>query len=220
MPWKLITLREADLNGQCLEEPLSLLLAEGKILRGREGNNLLVHACRTNSLFFLFLFLSLFPFFLLSFLSFLFPCFLFCDPSQVVVTVVLSFFFLVIPPFSPSPLRTTRASFYSAYRGQILLFQPLTTFVWSGCTCQPPLDRLCVTPHHQTNRTILFVSLSCYGVVSLSLSFMACTQWLQLSFARLDGVSSQQDTSPKKALVRTSKQVFPSPHHQTIPAYI
>ena len=50
-----------------------LLLAEGKILRGREGNNLLVHACRTNSLFFLFL--SLFPFFLLSFLSFLFPCF-------------------------------------------------------------------------------------------------------------------------------------------------
>ena len=80
-----------------------LLLAEAKILRGREGNNLLVHACRTNSLFFLFL--SLFPFFLLSFLSFLFPCFLFCDPSQVVVTVVLAFFFLVVPSFFPLSLR-------------------------------------------------------------------------------------------------------------------
>ena len=73
-----------------------LLLAEGKILRGREGNNLLVRACRTNSLFFLFL--SLFPFFLLSFLSFLFPCFLFCDPSQMVVTMVLAFLFSVVVP--------------------------------------------------------------------------------------------------------------------------
>ena len=70
-----------------------LLLEEGGILRGREGNNLLVHACRTNSLFFLFP--SLFPFFLLSFLSFLFPCFLFCDHSQVVVTVVFAFFSLL-----------------------------------------------------------------------------------------------------------------------------
>ena len=135
-----------------------LLLAEGKILRGREGNNLLVHACRTNSLFFLFL--SLFPFFLLSFLSFLFPCFLFCDPSQVVVTVVLAFFSLLFLLSSPSPLCTARTSFYRACHGRILPFQPLTTFAWSGCTCRPPLDRLCATPHHQTKRTILFVSLS------------------------------------------------------------
>ena len=70
------------------------LLAEGKIFRGREGNNLLVHACRTNTFFFLFL--SLFPFFLLSFLSFLFPYFLFCDPSQVVVIAVLAFFLLFL----------------------------------------------------------------------------------------------------------------------------
>ena len=46
------------------------------------------------TLFFFFLFVSLFPFFLLSFLSFLFPYFLFCDPSQVVVIVVLAFFLL------------------------------------------------------------------------------------------------------------------------------
>ena len=77
-----------------------LLLVEGRILRGRKGNNLLVHACRINSLFFLFP--SLFLFFLLSFLSFLFPCFLFCDPSQVVVTVVLAFFSLLFLLFFPS----------------------------------------------------------------------------------------------------------------------
>ena len=52
-------------------KPLSLFLVEGRILRGREGNNLLVHACGTNFLF-LFSFLSLFfPFFSLIFLFFL-----------------------------------------------------------------------------------------------------------------------------------------------------
>ena len=71
-----------------------LLLVECRILRGRERNNLLVHAWRTNSLFFLFL--SLFLFFLLSFLSFLFPCFPFFGLSQVVVTVILALF----SPFS------------------------------------------------------------------------------------------------------------------------
>ena len=103
------------------------------------------------TLCFFFFFLSLFLFFLLSFISFLFPCFLFCDSSQVVVTVVLALFLL---------LCIARAPFYSAYHGRILLFQPLTTFVWSWCTCQPPLDHLCATLHHQTKRTILFVSLS------------------------------------------------------------
>ena len=42
-------------------------------LNGREGNNLLVYACRTNSLFlFLFSFFLCFPIFLLSFLFLLF----------------------------------------------------------------------------------------------------------------------------------------------------
>ena len=34
-----------------------------------------------------------------SLVFFFFPCFLFCDPSQVVVTVVLAFFSVVVPPF-------------------------------------------------------------------------------------------------------------------------
>ena len=57
-------------------------------------------------------------------------------------------------------------------------------------------------------------------VSSLSLSLMACTQQLQLSFASLGVVSSQQDTSPKSALEGTSKQVFPFPHHQTMSSYL
>ena len=43
-------------------EPFLCFLTEGRILRGREGNNLLVYACGTNSLF-LFSFISLFFFF-------------------------------------------------------------------------------------------------------------------------------------------------------------
>ena len=46
------------------------------------------------------------------------------------------------------PLYTARASFYSACCDQVLLFYPLTTFVWSRCTCRPPLVHMCVTPHH------------------------------------------------------------------------
>ena len=68
--------------------------------------------------FFFFFFLSLFPFFLLSLLSFLFPCFLFYDPSQMVVTVVLALFSVIVSP----PLRMARAPFYSSCHGWILLF--------------------------------------------------------------------------------------------------
>ena len=144
-------------------------------LRGREENNLLVHACGTNYLF-LFYFFLCFQFFLLSLLFLLLflviPCFYF-----------VIFKFSILSSSSPSLLLlyTARASFYSAYRDWILLFQPLTAFVWSGYTCRPP--HLCVTPHHQTKRTILFVSLPWHPlpatvqVHSLSLSLMACTQW-------------------------------------------
>ena len=97
-------------------KPLSLFLVEGRILRGREGNNLLVHACGTNFLFF-FSFLSLFfPFFFLYFFSF----FLSCYP------LFLFLGFQVLNPilFSPSllSLYIARAPFYSACRDWILLF--------------------------------------------------------------------------------------------------
>ena len=149
MPRKLIALRETDLNGWYPKEPL-LPLADGMILRGREENNLLVHACQTNSLFFLFLFLSFF----LSVFSLIFSFFSFSLFSILWFLSDGCYYGSCL-----SPLRMVKAPFYSTCRGRILLFQPLTTFVWSGCTWWPPLDRLCATPHHQKKRTILFVSL-------------------------------------------------------------
>ena len=77
LPWKLITLREMNLDGWCLEENPFLLLAESRILRRREGINLLVHACRSNSLFF--------PFFFL----FFYTCFLFHDSLEKILIVIL-----------------------------------------------------------------------------------------------------------------------------------
>ena len=155
MPRKLITLTEANLNDQCLEEPLSLLLAECRILKGREGNNLLVHACRTNSLFFpfLFSFLSLFVFVF----PFIFPFSSFFLVTPRFYFMIFKFSVLSSSSLSLLSLYTARTSFYSACCDWILLFQPLTAFFWSRCICRPP--RLCATPHHQTKMTILFVSL-------------------------------------------------------------
>ena len=129
------------------------------------------------TLFFSFLFFLcfslIFPFsFFLSFLLLLvsiswFPSSQFYPPSSPYIV----FFF---------SLYTARAPFYSACREQILLFQPLTAFVWFGSTCRPP--HLCAALHHQTKRTILFVSLlwhpflATVWVPSLSLSLMTCTQ--------------------------------------------
>ena len=63
--------------------------------------------------------------------------------------------------------------------------------------------------------------LSCYGVGAFSLPIPYDMHLVtQLSFACLGGVSSQQDTSPKKALAGTSKKVFPSPYYQTMPSYL
>ena len=192
--------------------------AKSKILRGREGINLLVHACRSNSLSFSLLLFIIFPFFLSFFFFFLNPCFYFLTFKFSILWCLL----LLLCRHSC----TRRGPLYSAYRDRILLFQPLTTFVWSRCTGRPPLVQLCVTPHRQTKESY-YVCLSAVTpflatvwVPSLSLSLMACTQWFQLNYTRLGGMSSQQDTSPKKALVGTSKIGFPlspPPNHALLP---
>ena len=127
----------------------SFPLIESKTLRGREGINLLVHAFRSNFLFFFPYFLIFLLYFL--FLSFVNACLLFCGFS----------FKVLLPPFL-IPVHGQGPIFYSACRGRILLFQPLTTFFWSECTCRSPLVHLCWLFHsyHQTKRTILPVCLS------------------------------------------------------------
>ena len=137
----------------------------------RERGNQPIGACLLLLLSILFLFFSSkIP------LSYLFSHYLFF--------LTLVFYFLVskfLLPWCLSPPCTAKDSLYSVCRDQILLFWPSTTFVWSGCTCRPPLVRLCATPHRQTKENY-FVCLfavtpfpTMVWVPSLSLSLMACT---------------------------------------------
>ena len=139
-------------------------LEKGKSLKGREGNRP-TGACSLYYLsFFFFFFLSyIFYFSLLSyFLSILF--FLSCSS-------------LVFQPLFWAQWRSS----YNACHDQILLFCSLTTFIWSGCTCRPPLIRL----HHPLQlrtkkKVVLFIGLPWCPFLPrcrrfLSLSLMACT---------------------------------------------
>ena len=136
--------------------------------RGREGNNLLVHACGTNSLF-LFSFFLCFPFFSLIF------------PFSSFFLVTPCFYFLVFKfsiVFSSSPslllLYTTKASFYSAYRDWILLFQPLTAFADHHVCVLLPITR----------QRRLFHLLVCHGTPFLlrcGCLLSPCPSWHALS---------------------------------------
>ena len=93
----------------------SLFLAESRALRGREGLNLLVHACRSNSLFFSFLLFEYSPF--LSFFSF-FSFFLLFFSILVFYSSVFQVPIMVLV----SALYMAMAFFYGACRDRVLLF--------------------------------------------------------------------------------------------------
>ena len=162
------------------------------------------------------LILTLFSFWLFSFFPshsflFLFPGFSFQIP------ISQSRF----PFFSP-PSVHGKTLFYSACRDRILLFYPLTSFIWFGCISQPSLFCLCTTPHHQTKKGILFAWLSWHLFLlrsrfSLSPypswhapsgSNSACLFWV---------VSHLNRTPPRNSLSRNLKnRFFPYPYHQTM----
>ena len=188
----------------------SFPLIESRTLRGRQGINLSVHTCRSNSLFFFLYFLFFFFFsFYLSFSS-LFSMLVFYS----VVFLLRSYYpFFVLLVHGQGPL------FYSVCHDQILLFQPLTTFVWSRCTCRPLLIHLCWLCHsyHQTKRTILFISLPWHPYLlwcrcSFSLSLMACTQWFPLTLTYSRRYVIPAEHFPQKSLSRNLKiGFFPLP---------
>ena len=146
-----------------------LYLVKSKACKGREGINLLVHACHSISLFsFVISKPFFFPF--LFFSQYLFQC---CD------------FFLKVTITPIPPTVHGKGPLYNACHGWLLLFQPLTTFVWSGCLCRPLLVYQLLSQHHLpvlamplliTRQRRLFYSfvchgtLTCYGVGALSLS--------------------------------------------------
>ena len=146
------------------------------------------------SLYFLSLFLIFFSFsFSLLFSVFLLSC---CD------------FFLKITITRMSPL-------YNACHDWFLQFYSLTTFVWPGCPCRPSLVCQSLSQHHLSVPTVplpitrqrgLFYSfvyrgtLAYYGVGAFSFhpSWHAPSD-SNSSLLLLDGMSSQQDISLKRA---------------------
>ena len=160
LPWKLITLREADLNDLCPKESFAFR-REQDFQRERRDQPI-----GTYLPFYLFVFL--FSFFFSFFLN---TCFRF---------VIFSSRFLLPPPAMHS-----KGPLYSACYDWFLLFQPLTAFVWFGCPCRPPLVCQLLSQHHLPVLTVplpitrqrrlfcLFVrrgTLTCYGVGALFLS--------------------------------------------------
>ena len=169
---------------------------------------------------------SFFSFFSLPFLS---QCLLICCNSLLKVAITVFVIVMVIPlsVHSKGPL-------YSVCYDWILLFQPLTTFVWSECPCRPltslpvaqPPSLTCASRATRQKRLFcLFAcrgTLICYDVSALSLflSLMACTQWSQLIFASFGWYVILAGHFPQKSLSKNLKIVLPSPHHQTILSYL
>ena len=144
---------------------------------------------QTNSLFF---FLVFFPFFSLFVLIF-FLFFLLC-----------SFFYVVkIPCFFLLYTGHGKGLFIVPAVTSVLLFCPLTAFVWSGCACQS----------YKTSarqRRIHFVLLRAAAfpatmLISSLLTLRACTQRFPFKLPLLGGLSSQQDVPPKRGLSRGRK---------------
>ena len=79
-------------------------------------------------------FFLILPFFSFRFLS---QCLIICCDSLLEVTII------VFPPAVHD-----NGHLYNVYRDRILSFQPLTAFVWFGCTCQPLLVCQSLSHHH------------------------------------------------------------------------
>ena len=118
-------------------------------------------------------------------------------------------------------------SSYSACHDQILLFFPLTTFVWFGCTCRPPLDSS-ASPSLAPEKEKLFYLLACHGALSCHGVgvFSLYPSWHAPNGSSLNLASFGWSVIPagctsQKSLDRSRKiGIFPSPPHQTIPPYL
>ena len=195
----------------------SFPLIESRTLRGRQGINLSVHTCRSNSLFFFLYFLFLFFSFYLSFSS-LFSMLVFYS----VVFLLRSYY----PP-SSSLVHGQGPLFYSACYDKILLFQPLTTFIWSGCAYRPPLVHLCWLCHsyYQTVRTILFVCLLWHPYLLQCRYFLSIPHCMHLVVPTypcfFQAVCHPSRTFlPKELEQEPQNRFFPSPHRQTMLSYL
>ena len=156
--------------------------------------------------------------FLFSFLSF----------SFFLLSYFLStlFFFRVLPLFF-DPCSRHSGGLLIVHAVTRLLFCPLITFVWSRCTCRPPLVRLHHPPQLQTKKR-LFYLLACHGALSCHSVgiFSLDPSWHAPNGSSLNLASFRWSVIPagctsQKSLGRSRKiGLFPFPHHQTIPHYL
>ena len=177
---------------------LVYVLEESKIWRGREGNRS-TSACPLYCLSFFLNFLS----FLLCFLSYLFS-FLF----------TLFFFPLHKNALFFDPLfRARQGPFYSACRDYCFTVLPIICLflVWAYL---PTTRSVWHSPLQDRGRFVSFLSILYFFLPRykcfLSLLSRHAPNGTPSNLPLLGGLSSQQDVHPKIDL-------FPSPHHQTIP---
>ena len=162
----------------------------------------------------------------LSFLCFFFFfSYIFIFPSFLTL-FLLYFSFVFLPCFSTFVLGTVEV-FLKRLPWPDFTILPLNTFVWSGCTCWPPLVRLHHPPQLQTKKKLFYLlaccsTLSCHGVDVFSL-YPSCHAPNSSSpnLASFGWSIIPTGRTSQKSLGRSRKiSLFPSPHHQTIPPYL
>ena len=148
---------------------------------------------------FLFSFLVFFPFFSLFVLIF----FLYS---------VLFFYVVKIPCFSIPPTGHGKGLFIVPAVTNVLLFCPLTAFVWFGHACQsyktPARQRRIHFVYYVHRGLILSLRAAAFPAamfIPSLLTLRACTQRFPLKLPLLGGLSSQQDVPPKSGLSRGRK---------------
>ena len=103
----------------------------------------------------------------------------------------------------------------------VLPFCPLTVFVWSGRTCRPP--GLCDIHPCQTEAGLFYSSVyrnisSCHGINAFSLYSQGMHPTVPPQTCLFWVVYHPNRTYLPKGLGQESQiDLFPSPHHQTIP---
>ena len=205
-----MALRESDLNGYCPKRKSPCLhFGRKQDLKGERGKP--IYWCmpiELTLLFFLVFFLSFSIFFLIFFLFFLL-CFSFHSLKKILYFSIL---------FSGHD----KGHFIVPTVTKVLPFCPLIVFVWSGRTCWPL--GLCDIHPRQIEAGLFFVPLCTVTllpatILMLSLSTLkACTQRFPLKLASYGWSIIPTGCTSQKGLDRSRKiDLFPSPHHQTIP---
>ena len=104
----------------------------------------------------------------------------------------------------------------------VLLFCPLTAFVWSGCTCRP----CCATQNPCRTEADSFCpsmccGLSCHDVNLLSPHTQSMHSTVPSQIASFGWSIILAGRTSQKRLEQGPKiGLFPSPHHQTTPPFI